>query len=1168
MPEGNGNLGDVIVRLGAETSQFSAGMAVARKELQGTHDGALKTFAGGVAQAAKITAAMTAATVAGGAALATYAGGFEELTTQIVTGAGESASNLEMVRKGILAMAGEVGQVPDEIAKGFYNVASAGFHGAQGLTVMKVAAMGAKVGAADLAVMADGLTTALNAYHFSADKAVSVTNALVATVASGKMKMQDLAGSLGHILPTASALKVSLPEVTAAIATMTGQGTDAAEATTQLRSMMLHLASAQGPAVDAMKAVGLTSKQVADTMTHKGLYSVLKLITDHISTKFKPGSAQFVAELQAIVGGIDGMGAALQLTGGNTLTFAANVKTITAAMDSGSTSVTGWDKVQTNFNTKVDQAKASLSALAITAGTEILPVFGTVATFVSDLIADLDGLETQTSKTDGAAHAVAAGLQTVAHAINEYVIPEAKALSGWAMRDGIPMLQRIASWTQEHVVPALKTMANSAIAVGKGVGQAMGGALTFVGKTLLPMFGGALGWVSDHGKVVEYVLGLIVERLIIMRALDMALWVKNFVMGFTAMAAGAGRFQAVMATMGSTGSNSMGYKFAELRGETLATSDVMAGRYVFSAEKAAAANVGLSKSTTAVVLGEKEIGLQAVMTSEQLEVAAIKARMMGDSIALASIQGQQAGRALGVAFSGVTPTVETVASKVGNGTRLLGLFGKALGPIGIAASLVLPLVIENWDTITTAIGNAEAGLGKFFGQSGQNWTQANKDLTEAASHYDEFYKHVQQGSSDFVAALQAEQKAKQAAYDTSYASVAADPTLQGQREGRVVTGPGDSNAVKGHKDELDSINNVIGAYKEMDRTSQAVFENIYQKNQFVANEFAQKWAANGHNAQQALDDIKRDHADLAGFVDTQEGEMSQAMMQAAAERSAVWLAAQDQERAAHLDATNAVLGDIDRLKTAYGDRAQAQINAYMKSHPMEAEALATIEKIAKLTGLTNEQVVDLGAHGQIVYKGIAYSVAGLKAQLDEEAGLRDRINGSLDKQGILQELAKHKLDLATASARQMADAINDAQTNLNLMNGGSIVIGGHRVYAEGGKREAGDSGFGYFEGREPEWVIPAHKAPPWLQNVMDDALAGRAPKDPPGGALGIPVSMPGGGGGGGGRSGAGGDRTIHYAPVMHFEMHGTSEALLSQMQDAVEKAHADVVRHLESALAT
>src|SRR5665213_722123 len=132
---------------------------------------------GGVAKAGLMAVGGLAVVGAGiGVVAVKMAADFQTSVTQLATGAGESVKNLKLISDGILAMAGQVGQTPIDLAKGIYMIESAGYHGAAALDILKVAAEGAKVGNADLAVVTDAVTTSLNAYHLPASQAAEVTN--------------------------------------------------------------------------------------------------------------------------------------------------------------------------------------------------------------------------------------------------------------------------------------------------------------------------------------------------------------------------------------------------------------------------------------------------------------------------------------------------------------------------------------------------------------------------------------------------------------------------------------------------------------------------------------------------------------------------------------------------------------------------------------------------------------------------------------------------------------------------------------------------------------------------------------------------------------------------------------------------------------------------------
>ncbi len=319
--------------------------------------------------------AVGAAAVAGGVAATKMAGDFQAGMTSLVTGAGESAKNIKMVGAGILDMATQTGTSTKQLTDGMYMIESAGFHGAAGLEVLKNAAEGAKVGNADLKDVANGVTTALTDYNLPASQAAAVTNDLIATVANGKTTMGALSASLKSILPVASTAGISLNGVSAALATMTGQGVPAGEAANHLRLAIMALEAPSTKGAATLKSIGLSAQDVASEMKDS-LPNALQMVTDHLKKKFPEGSAAYTAALKDISGGSGALSVMLGLTGDHMQTFKNNVDNVFNAVRSGGDSITGWADVQQNFNFKMDQAKEVVEALGIKLGTKLLPMVG------------------------------------------------------------------------------------------------------------------------------------------------------------------------------------------------------------------------------------------------------------------------------------------------------------------------------------------------------------------------------------------------------------------------------------------------------------------------------------------------------------------------------------------------------------------------------------------------------------------------------------------------------------------------------------------------------------------------------------------------------------------------------------------------------------------------
>lgn len=379
----------VVATLLADTKDYSAKMDAAQGKMDALGKSSTTTgqrISSGLNKAS--SAVIGAGLVVAGVSLK-MATDFQTATTALVTGAGESAKNLEMVRQGLLNLAGQVGQTPIELAKGMYMIESAGFHGAEGLKVLRAAAQGAAVGAADMQTVADALTTSLHDYNIPATQATQVTSALIATVASGKTHLEDLANSLGRVLPTASALKIPLDNLLGSVATLTNSGMTARLATTDLNSAIVGLAAPSKTAEKALAAMGLSSQELVNAMRDPrvGLQGAFKLITDAAGKEFPIGSAAYLNAVKQMTGTSMGLKVALDLTGKSAVTVTQNTKTIGAAMKGAADNVRGWSQVQKDLSFQLHSLGANAQSIAIGIGDWLLPKATAVAKWASGVIA-------------------------------------------------------------------------------------------------------------------------------------------------------------------------------------------------------------------------------------------------------------------------------------------------------------------------------------------------------------------------------------------------------------------------------------------------------------------------------------------------------------------------------------------------------------------------------------------------------------------------------------------------------------------------------------------------------------------------------------------------------------------------------------------------------------
>ena len=366
-----GFLPPVVARLFADIRQYEGQMGRADGIMKGFGDTAMSTSAK-VNRAANY---IIGAGVAIGAVSIKMAADFQSATTRLVTDAGESVKNLDMIRKGILALAGPVGSTPKKLADGMYYIESAGYHGAQALTILKAAAEGAKVGFTDMATMASATTTVMRDYGYGANQAKNVTSGLIETVALGKTNMTLLGYSMGRVLPIAANLGIPFKEVAGAIATMTVSGQQARFSVAEIKNALLSLAAPGGKASKVMADIGVSAGQLHTALLDpkNGVANALKIIEDHLKQHYTVGSPQYVAANRAILGGITGLSVGLALGGKHLGFYADSVNKIGQAMQGNQKNVQGWAEVVKTANFQASSLSGYASSIAVSFGNALLP---------------------------------------------------------------------------------------------------------------------------------------------------------------------------------------------------------------------------------------------------------------------------------------------------------------------------------------------------------------------------------------------------------------------------------------------------------------------------------------------------------------------------------------------------------------------------------------------------------------------------------------------------------------------------------------------------------------------------------------------------------------------------------------------------------------------------
>ena len=200
-----------------------------------------------------LTAAVTAPILGIGAAAFGSATNFETAFAQLMTIADTSTISVDELKDGVLDLSSELGLSASDISEAAYSAISAGQDTADALKFVNSAAKLARGGFTRVSTATDVLTTALNAYGLEAEDVTHISDVLIETQNEGKTTVDELAASMGRVIPTAAAANVGLEDLASQYVALTKNGIGTAEATTYINSMLNELSKTGTTASDMFK---------------------------------------------------------------------------------------------------------------------------------------------------------------------------------------------------------------------------------------------------------------------------------------------------------------------------------------------------------------------------------------------------------------------------------------------------------------------------------------------------------------------------------------------------------------------------------------------------------------------------------------------------------------------------------------------------------------------------------------------------------------------------------------------------------------------------------------------------------------------------------------------------------------------------------------------------
>lgn len=197
---------------------------------------------------------------------------FESAMAKVDTIADTEAVSLDSIQQEIQTLSKDTGVAVSDLAESTYSAISASVDTADAVSFVAQANSLAVGGFTQTSTAVDILTTALNAYGLEAGETQNIADMMIQTQNLGKTSVDELAGSMGKIIPTANSLGVQLDVLCGSYAVMTANGIATAETTTYMNSMLNELgkngtsaANALKEGTEHIKAGGLTMAEAMES---------------------------------------------------------------------------------------------------------------------------------------------------------------------------------------------------------------------------------------------------------------------------------------------------------------------------------------------------------------------------------------------------------------------------------------------------------------------------------------------------------------------------------------------------------------------------------------------------------------------------------------------------------------------------------------------------------------------------------------------------------------------------------------------------------------------------------------------------------------------------------------------------------------------------------------
>ena len=279
---------------------------------------------------------------------------FEDAMRKANTMAGLSEDEFQQMKRSIRGISEEVPLSAAALSEGLYAVVSNGFDASEQLEVLKASARSAVGGCADLSKVVGVTATMIKNYGMAGSDAAEIQDKIQLTARNGVTSFEELAAALPNVTANAATLGVSVDELLASYATLTGVSGNTAAVSTQLGAIFTALAKPSSEASKLAAEMG-TQFDAAAIRAAGGMQNFLTSLSADIDSYASKSGLLRETIVATLFGSAEAVRAFTPITGELAAKFGENIETMKSSagtMDAAfeQMSLTGEAKAQSFQN--------------------------------------------------------------------------------------------------------------------------------------------------------------------------------------------------------------------------------------------------------------------------------------------------------------------------------------------------------------------------------------------------------------------------------------------------------------------------------------------------------------------------------------------------------------------------------------------------------------------------------------------------------------------------------------------------------------------------------------------------------------------------------------------------------------------------------------------------